>query len=299
MRKVILVLMNFFNIFFSYLYPENHKNYQYDLSIGAIFQNEAPYLKEWIDYHHLIGVEHFILYNHYSTDNYLEILEPYISIGLVELINCEMKEYPKVLLDIYRKCIKYQKNTSKWLAMIDIDEFILTKNDIPIKEFLKEFEHTAGLAINWQIFGTSNIKNLEGKSVLKNLTKKFPEHFHSRWNSNRYIKSIIRPDRINEDTKNINCGNHIFMPNWGYSIVTSSHEIQPPSCVTQAVNVDRIQINHYWFRDEDWFYKTKVHRRNGVGEDYPPEKIKYLFQVGNLEEDLLIKKFIEKNENPS
>ena len=44
----------------------------YNVSACAIFQNEAPYLKEWIEYHRLIGVEHFYLYNNGSTDNYDE-----------------------------------------------------------------------------------------------------------------------------------------------------------------------------------------------------------------------------------
>ena len=36
---------------------------KYKLSICAIFKNEANYLKEWIEYHRMVGVEHFYLYN--------------------------------------------------------------------------------------------------------------------------------------------------------------------------------------------------------------------------------------------
>ena len=50
----------------------------YDLTITAIFKNEGHYLKEWLDYHLLAGVEHFYLYNNDSTDNYKEVLAPYI-----------------------------------------------------------------------------------------------------------------------------------------------------------------------------------------------------------------------------
>jgi hypothetical protein len=32
-----------------------------NLAITAIFQNEAPYLKEWIEFHLLMGAEHFYL----------------------------------------------------------------------------------------------------------------------------------------------------------------------------------------------------------------------------------------------
>ena len=33
----------------------------YDLAVVAIFKDEARYLKEWLDYHLLAGVEHFYL----------------------------------------------------------------------------------------------------------------------------------------------------------------------------------------------------------------------------------------------
>jgi hypothetical protein len=65
----------------------DQKEYKYDLAICAIFQDEAPYLKEWIEFHRLVGVEHFYLYNHRSRDHYQEVLKPYILSGLVELID--------------------------------------------------------------------------------------------------------------------------------------------------------------------------------------------------------------------
>ena len=42
---------------------------RYDLTIAAVFQNEAPYLKEWIEFHKLVGVEHFLLVDNESTDH--------------------------------------------------------------------------------------------------------------------------------------------------------------------------------------------------------------------------------------
>jgi|GEM_PF-3854740 len=65
-----------------------------------MFCNEAPYLKEWLDYHLKVGVEHFWLYDHDSEDNFREILEPYIN-----------------------DAIRRSKNLSKWLALVDIDHY--------------------------------------------------------------------------------------------------------------------------------------------------------------------------------
>ena len=38
-------------------------SYQYEVSICAMYKNEAKYILEWIEYHLMIGVDHFYLYN--------------------------------------------------------------------------------------------------------------------------------------------------------------------------------------------------------------------------------------------
>ena len=58
----------------------------HDLSVVAIMKNEGPYLKEWLDYHLLAGVEHFYLYDNESPDNQAEVVKPYVEAGLVDYI---------------------------------------------------------------------------------------------------------------------------------------------------------------------------------------------------------------------
>ena len=41
------------------------------LAVCAIYRNEAPYLREWIEFHRLVGVERFFLYNNESTDDHM------------------------------------------------------------------------------------------------------------------------------------------------------------------------------------------------------------------------------------
>ena len=42
---------------------KNPKKFKYSVSIVAIAKNEGIYFKEWIEYHKLIGIEHFYIYN--------------------------------------------------------------------------------------------------------------------------------------------------------------------------------------------------------------------------------------------
>ena len=55
------------------------------LAIGMIYRNEAPYLAEWLEFHRLVGVERFYLYDNESEDDHLEVLAPYIEEGIVEV----------------------------------------------------------------------------------------------------------------------------------------------------------------------------------------------------------------------
>ena len=54
------------------------------LTISAIMKNEGPYLKEWLEFHHMVGVEHFFLYDNNSDDKTREILE---LVGLAQVLH--------------------------------------------------------------------------------------------------------------------------------------------------------------------------------------------------------------------
>ncbi len=258
--------------------------YQYEVSILAIFKDEADYLDEWIEYHHSIGVDHFVLYNHNSSDDFMCVIEKHVNSGLVELRHWQPIEFPKAQLDAYREGIKSQKGVTKWLAVIDIDEFILPRKHKNIKKFLKKYEVYAGIVINWQIFGTSGIQSLEpGSWITQHLKLRFPSNYHnSKYNiSNRFVKSIIRPDYIDETSKDIQCGNHVFMPINGKSLVNADFTKVLPLCEYPYVLSDKIVINHYFARTIDWLYKKKVDRRRMAGDNMLDDKIKYIIENGN------------------
>lgn len=126
---------------------------KYNVSICAIFKNEAPYLKEWIEFNNIVGVDHFYMYNNNSEDDYEAVLKPYIKSGLVTLIDWPQNQKQ---MECYQSCIKDYAEETKWLGFIDIDEFIVPKSTDSIYEFLKPFEQKAG-AVNlyWKLFGTS------------------------------------------------------------------------------------------------------------------------------------------------
>ena len=96
----------------------------HDLAVAAILKCEGPYLKEWLDYHLVAGVDHFYLYDNDSPDNQREVAEPYIKAGLVDYIPLPGKGMQYIAYSDAVNKFKYQ---CRYMAFIDGDEFIFPK----------------------------------------------------------------------------------------------------------------------------------------------------------------------------
>ena len=63
---------------------ERASAYRHEIAMVSISKNEAPYIKEWIEFHKFVGFTKFYFYDNESEDNTVDILKPYIDSGLVE-----------------------------------------------------------------------------------------------------------------------------------------------------------------------------------------------------------------------
>jgi hypothetical protein len=242
---------------------------EYNLSVCAIFNNEAEYLKEWIDYHRALGVEHFYLYNNNSTDHFQSVLKEYDDI--VEWIDWPSppdEDWVPAQIHAYNHCCK--TCDTKWLAIIDIDEFIVPILHDSITSFLEEYESFGGVKIFWQTFGTSFLPKLpEDKKMIESLVLKYPWD-HPR---NKTGKCIIRPERVAK----CHIHDHAYFEGFQGAIMTRHI----------------IQLNHYWTRAEDYFFNQKIPRMSRHdGKPVPQEKIESILFDSNQVEDTLILKFV-------
>ena len=96
----------------------------HDLAVVAIMKCEGPYLKEWLDYHLMAGVDHFYIYDNESPDNQAEVAKPYVEAGLVTYIPFPGKSRQ---VRAYNDAINKFKLQSRYIAFIDCDEFIFPR----------------------------------------------------------------------------------------------------------------------------------------------------------------------------
>ena len=265
LKKIFAYTFLFLLIAFSSIAIFKKDNYRYELSVIAIFQDEARFLKEWLDFYRVLGVEHFYLFNNLSDDGYAEVLAPYIKAGLVELHNWPYASEPGHKADwtaihsaAYRKGLELANGESKWVALVDTDEFMFPKKQDSLIDFLKDYEECSGLLVNWQLFGTSHVERIaDNQLMIESLVMQSPPDCRT----NRNCKSIVRPEKV----KYCNCSNCVIHYPWTYSVDCNKRVFFWNFYPFRPVNIEKIQINHYWSRDEEFFHTNKLARHENWG----------------------------------
>ncbi len=223
--------------------------YQYELAVCAIFQNEERFLKEWIEFHKLVGVQHFFLYNNNSTDQFMTIIKPYIERGVIDLYdwNFDNKSL-NAQIAAYNDSMQRNTGKVKWIAFLDLDEYLYPVRIDNLITFLRDYEECAELSVNWVMFGTSDVEKIPKDGLmLEHLTKCDAQ-------GNKHVKSIVRPERVFPfiNPHFAQCRHKFYQvnpDNVGFSGTYSPY-----------ISLDKIRINHYWTRDKEWLTKVKIPR---------------------------------------
>lgn len=253
-----------------YLEESTSKHY---LSLVVIVKNEAPYLLEWIEYHKLIGVEHFYIYDNESTDNIYNLLEPYIDRKEVSYIHCPGKA---MQMPAYNDAIARFGKNNFWMGFIDADEFIILANNISLISFLQNYENYSAVGINWKLFDSNDFEQKPKNGfVISNFTRTYKDDDTP---VNRNFKSIVQPSRVKL------CLNPHFM--WlrkGYIVNEDKETITVP--IAERNRTHQIQINHYFSKSKQE-YLDKIAR--GCADTHPQRqenRSDYLFPRNNIKVD--------------
>jgi len=222
--------------------------YRYYLTICAIAKNEGSYFKEWIEYHQKMGVEKFYIYDNESDDNTKEILKPHIQSGLVDYTYFPGQ---KQQLAAYDHCLDHHRLESHWMAIIDLDEFIVPLKDKTIPEFLKRFEEFSVVEINWLIYGSGGARKKKTGKIMERFRKhSLPDHL-----LNRHVKSIVNPRRV------------FTMIGCHEAARISGHPVDPQGRIIKkhfrdrAPQQDVIRINHYAVKSYEEFLQKRKRGR--------------------------------------
>jgi hypothetical protein len=205
------------------------------LSVCAIYRDEAPYMAEWIEFHKLVGVERFFLFNNLSSDDHRDVLALYVEEGTVVLEDWpgDSPEFPAQAKCNFH-CVEQHRHETRWLAFIDLDEYLFSPLGCPVSDLLWEFEYAAALWVSRPEFGASGHRTKPPGLVIESYTRRAD-------NPEMQMKRIVDPKRV------LRAGLHD--PYGGAPSVNTGHE--PVRRPKRAPVLDKLRLNHYITKSEE------------------------------------------------
>ena len=172
--------------------PPDPAVYPIELAICAIAKNEARYLLEWIAYHRLVGVQHFLIFDNESNDGTSEMLERLADRSLIHRVPWPTEPGAAPQNAAYAEGLRRLRGQAKWIAFIDLDEFLNPLEGGSVPSIMADYEGAGGLVVPWRIFGSSGETAWRDDLVIRRFTHR-AEETHP---VNGHVKTIARSDCI-------------------------------------------------------------------------------------------------------
>ena len=244
------------------------------LALVTRVKHEDLYIREWLEYHLLVGVEHFFLYDMDGGQGLAGILEPYEDAGVVTRI--PWSHYEGTRLDrggplrqnksslAYRHFVRHFRRHVRWAQKIDADEFLYPLAGDDVIGPLRAFDHNRVRGIRVPRFN-------------------FGHNGHERRPPGLVIESYLRREATRSSLKDMANGEKLSgnyfrrdAHRWSYSLHKRGTLVLPD-------HVETLRINHYFTKSFEEFQirqndnRTRLHtrgqfenrnrRRNDVDDD--------------------------------
>jgi hypothetical protein len=189
----------------------------FQLAVTTLVFNQGLYLREWIEFHKLMGIQLFVVFDDNSTDNTVDVLEPYIYSGVVILVHakksfsmCAERDPSKIwhLHDacqnaVFNYALVQLRGKVGWMCNFDVDEFLWTpENGVSLSLLLRTTYYGYDkIDVVSMVFGTNNISQpVVDRLVIDTYTRRalaVPLPLFTPYDGDRFgHKSLYRPTMI-------------------------------------------------------------------------------------------------------
>ena len=186
------------------------------------------------------------------------------------------------IVQAFEDCLGEHRDDARWIAFLDLDEFMFSPTGASLTEVLPEYERWPGVGVNWAQFGTSGHRVRPDGLVLESYVRRADALGYNRW-----IKSVVDPRRV----RNF-CLAHFFVFNGEPAVaVDENHRpIQAKLSSTEEVSFEKLRVNHYTTKSEQELQRKLSRPRvdNGRPRKMSGSQVERLLRITNAVEDRTI-----------
>jgi hypothetical protein len=170
-------------------------------------------------------------------------------------------------MSAYDDCLQRHRDDTRWIAMIDVDEFLFSPTGASLPEVLRRFDTHPGVVVNRRFFGTNGHRHPPDGLV----TESYPMRSRDDDPSNVLVKSIVYPRM----TLNALGAHHFrFRGN-----PVDEDGAPAPRNTREPATADLLRINHYYAKSEEEFERKSVTPRADSGTvtyrmGIPPDEVR-------------------------
>ncbi len=222
------------------------------LGVAAILRNEAAYVAEWAEFHARAGVRRFLVYDNGSTDRTVPVLNEVLGPERLVIVPwAQVFRDARMGREIHNQVLAYAHAARnfgadlRWMAFIDVDEFLIPKQATTLPEALAHLADCRSLSLPWHMFGRSGHMTAPEGGILANYRTRFADPM-SDLRGVRAFKCIVDPCHLTAlrvhsmevDGSTTSCNDR-------GEPATEEARTKPGFYST-----DHVQLNHYYTRSE-------------------------------------------------
>ena len=220
------------------------------VGICSIQRNRAPWIREWVLFHYLLGVRYFYIGVHKTQDDSVGILETlsnHINIKIFKVTDTTCNAPQQ---DFYQYTLDRFQHEVDWMAVIDGDEFLFPLKVDTLQAALQKFKHKnfSCLGVYWRCFGSSGHTKEPKGLILENFKYRAPDDFLP----NRHIKSVVRTQNA---SGTLTLGTHHFETKLG--TYDEQGRLVTGGMSEHETSSECLRINHYVCQSREYFVNFK------------------------------------------